>query len=124
MATIEKRTTRNGYTHYRVMVRLKGAPPEYRTFHSRYGAGRWAAEVENRIRRERDAQAIRSARGRPVSAQVLWKAMRIVRDAGYRVSWPRVKTKDALPARSPDRRTTYQDRPGKTMRTAQGRRRP
>lgn len=47
MATIEKRTTRDGATTYRVKVRLKGFPPETASFERLTDARDWAAKTES-----------------------------------------------------------------------------
>lgn len=46
MATIEKRTTSDGVTVYRVKVRLRGFPPESATFEQRTLAREWAKKTE------------------------------------------------------------------------------
>ena len=53
MATIEARTTKDGKTHYRVLVRLKGAPPASATFRKKTDAATWAAKTESEIREGR-----------------------------------------------------------------------
>lgn len=47
MATIEKRTTKDGATTYRVKVRLKGFPPETETFERLTDARSWGSKTEN-----------------------------------------------------------------------------
>lgn len=49
MATIQKRQGKSG-TSYRVMIRLKGHPPDAATFRRLADAKRWAAETEAAIR--------------------------------------------------------------------------
>ncbi len=49
MATIQKRETSNG-TSYRVMIRLKGIPPETATFDRLTDARAWAAKTESDMR--------------------------------------------------------------------------
>ncbi len=53
MATIQKRTSRNGQTSYRVMVRLKGYPVQSATFDRKTDANRWAQQTEAAIREGR-----------------------------------------------------------------------
>lgn len=53
MATIEKRTTQDGGTSYRVKVRLKGYPPQTASFDRITDAKKWAASVESAIREGR-----------------------------------------------------------------------
>jgi len=50
MATIEKRTTKDGKTTYRVKVRLLGFPSESATFDARADAKSWAAATESNIK--------------------------------------------------------------------------
>ncbi len=50
MATISKRTTSKGAVRYLAQVRLKGHPPETRTFEAKRDAKRWAQQVEAGIR--------------------------------------------------------------------------
>lgn len=47
MATIEKRTTDNGATTYRVKVRIKGFPPETASFERLTDAKTWASKTES-----------------------------------------------------------------------------
>jgi integrase len=53
MATIEKRTTENGETSYRVKVRLKGYPAQSATFQRLTDAKKWATATESAIREGR-----------------------------------------------------------------------
>ena len=53
MAVIEKRTTSDGKTHYRVKVRLKGYPPQTTTHERLADAKRWAQQTEAAIREGR-----------------------------------------------------------------------
>ena len=53
MAVIEKRKTKDGETHYRVKIRLKGHPPQTETHHRLGDAKRWAQETEAAIREGR-----------------------------------------------------------------------
>lgn len=46
MATIEKRTTDDGDTAYRVKVRLKGHPPQSATFARLTDARKWVPSVD------------------------------------------------------------------------------
>lgn len=53
MASIEKRTTQNGKTSYRVKVRLKGYPVQTETFNRLTDAKKWAQQTEAAIREGR-----------------------------------------------------------------------
>lgn len=53
MASIEKRTTPEGATSYRVKIRLKGCPTESATFDRLTDAKRWAIQTEAAIREGR-----------------------------------------------------------------------
>ena len=53
VATIQARTGRDGKTTYRVMVRLKGHPPETGTFERKTDAKIWAAKIESAVREGR-----------------------------------------------------------------------
>ena len=53
MATIEKRTGKDGQAQYRVKLRLRGHKPASATFARLTDAKRWAAETETRIREGR-----------------------------------------------------------------------
>ncbi len=53
MATIQRRATKNGKSHYRVIVRLRGHPCTTATFHRKTDAKRWAQQVETAIREGR-----------------------------------------------------------------------
>lgn len=53
MANIEKRTTQDGKTSYRVKVRLKGYPAQSATFDRLTDAKKWAAATESAIREGR-----------------------------------------------------------------------
>jgi integrase len=50
MASIEKRTSRDGKTTYRVKVRLKGQPTETASFERKTDATKWAQDTESAIR--------------------------------------------------------------------------
>lgn len=50
MASIEKRTSRDGKTTYRVKVRLKGQPAETASFGRKTDAAKWAQDTESAIR--------------------------------------------------------------------------
>lgn len=50
MASIEKRTSRDGKTTYRVKVRLKGQPTETASFERKTDANKWAQDTESAIR--------------------------------------------------------------------------
>jgi hypothetical protein len=49
MATIEKRTTQDGTTTWRVKVRRKGAVPLSATFHRLTAADKWAQVTEDTV---------------------------------------------------------------------------
>jgi integrase len=51
MAVIEKRVARDGTTHFRAKVRMKGHRPMSKTFPRKTDAQAWASDVEQRIRR-------------------------------------------------------------------------
>ena len=53
MATIQKRTSRDGAVSYRVQIRLKGVPPQTGTFDRLTDARKWAASTESAIREGR-----------------------------------------------------------------------
>lgn len=53
MANIEKRTTKDGKTSYRVKVRLKGFPVQHATFERLTDARKWAQNTESAIREGR-----------------------------------------------------------------------
>ena len=53
MANIEERTLQSGKTRYRVKVRIKGHPPEQKTFERKTDAKRWANQTEAAIREGR-----------------------------------------------------------------------
>lgn len=53
MANIEKRTTKDGQTTYRVKVRLKGYPSQSATFERLTDARKWAQQTESAIREGR-----------------------------------------------------------------------
>jgi hypothetical protein len=50
VATIAKKKTSSGEVRYVVQVRLKGHPPQSRTFERKTDATRWAQETETGIR--------------------------------------------------------------------------
>lgn len=50
MASIEKRTSRDGKTTYRVKVRLKGQPTQTASFERKTDANKWAQDTESAIR--------------------------------------------------------------------------
>ncbi len=60
MATIERRVTQSGKVRYRVLVRLKGRPPESATFRRKTDAKRWAQDTESAIREGRYFKASRA----------------------------------------------------------------
>jgi len=53
MASIEKRTTQNGKTSYRVKIRLKGYPVQTTTFTRLTDAKKWVQDTESAIREGR-----------------------------------------------------------------------
>lgn len=53
MASIEKRTTEDGKTSYRVKVRIKGFPVQSATFDRKTDAAKWASSIESAIRENR-----------------------------------------------------------------------
>ena len=57
MATVQTRRTKDGKLRFRVMVRLKGHPPEYATFSRKTDAKRWAQQTEADIREGRYFQS-------------------------------------------------------------------
>lgn len=62
MAAIEKRTTSDGTTSYRVKVRLRGHPVESATFASLTKAKQWATQTEAAIREGRHFQTAEAKR--------------------------------------------------------------
>ncbi len=53
MASIEKRTTQDGATSYRVKIRLKGYPIQTATFERLTDAKKWSQNTESAIREGR-----------------------------------------------------------------------
>ena len=53
MASIEKRTSSDGATSYRVKVRLKGCPIQSATFERLTDAKKWVQDTESAIREGR-----------------------------------------------------------------------
>jgi integrase len=62
MATIQTRTDSAGKKSFRVMVRLKGAPPETATFTKLTKAKEWAASKESAIREGRHFKTVEGKR--------------------------------------------------------------
>lgn len=62
MASIEKRTGREGKTVYRVRVRLKGYPIQTATFERKTDAKRWAQQTESAILEGRHFNAVEAKR--------------------------------------------------------------
>jgi integrase len=60
MATIQKRTHKTGTT-YRVMVRMRGFPPQQRTFKRLTDAKQWAQDTESAIRKGEFKNVVRTA---------------------------------------------------------------
>ena len=58
MATIEKRTTDNGETSYRVKIRLKGYPVQTATFKRLTDAKKWTQDTESAIREGRHFKTV------------------------------------------------------------------
>ena len=50
MATIQERKSADGKTRYRVIVRMKGCPPQSATFERKTDAKKWAQDTESAIR--------------------------------------------------------------------------
>lgn len=62
MATIQERVSQSGAKTYRVMVRLKGGPPQTATFRRKTDAKRWAEKTETDIREGRHFKGIEARR--------------------------------------------------------------
>lgn len=62
MAAIEKRTTQDGNTTYRVKIRLKGYPVQTASFERLTDAKKWAASTESAIREGRHFKTAESKR--------------------------------------------------------------
>jgi integrase len=62
MASITKRTSKDGSTSYRVEVRLKGTPPQRATFTRLTDARKWASSTESAIRERRHFKTAESTR--------------------------------------------------------------
>jgi integrase len=62
MANIQKRTTANGETTYRVQVRLKGFPPQTASFARLTDARKWASATETAIREGRHFKTVEAKR--------------------------------------------------------------
>jgi len=58
MASIEKRTTDNGKTSYRVKIRLKGRPAQTATFTRLTDAKKWVQDTESAIREGRHFKTV------------------------------------------------------------------
>ncbi len=50
MAVIQERKTAEGKVHYRVLIRMKGCPPQSATFNRKTDAKKWAQDTESAIR--------------------------------------------------------------------------
>ncbi len=50
MAVIQERTNADGQTKYRVLIRLRGCPPQSATFKRKTDAQKWAQDTESAIR--------------------------------------------------------------------------
>jgi len=62
MATIRERKDAQGNKSYDVQIRLRGFPPQTRTFNSKTLAKQWAAQVETDLRAGRYLQRIEAER--------------------------------------------------------------
>ncbi|KVN59742.1 hypothetical protein WM03_24730 [Burkholderia ubonensis] len=62
MATIRERKDAQGHKSYHVQIRLKGFPPQTRTFDSKTLAKQWAAQVEADLRAGRYMQRVEAER--------------------------------------------------------------
>jgi integrase len=62
VATIEERNTKNGETRYRVLLRLRGTPPQSATFRRKRDAKAWALQTESAIREGRHFKTRESKR--------------------------------------------------------------
>jgi len=62
MATISKRTSKNGTASYRVEVRLKGIPRQTATFARLTDAKKWAQQTESAIREGRHFKTVEAKR--------------------------------------------------------------
>lgn len=62
MATIQTRTTSQGQTKHRVLIRLKGYPPQSATFDRKTDAKRWAQKTEAAMREGRHFKSLEAAR--------------------------------------------------------------
>ncbi|PLY05543.1 MAG: integrase [Desulfuromonas sp.] len=58
MATIQERKALDGKTKYRVIVRLKGYPPQSATFDRKTDAKKWAQDTESAIREGRHFKTV------------------------------------------------------------------
>jgi integrase len=66
MASIEKRTDKQGVASYRVKIRMRGHPPQTATFARLTDARKWVADTESAIRQGRHFQ-VSEAKKRTVS---------------------------------------------------------
>ncbi|HKF96299.1 MAG TPA: tyrosine-type recombinase/integrase, partial [Gammaproteobacteria bacterium] len=62
MATITPRKRKNGQTHYRAEIRLRGYPPQSATFERRTDAKRWAQQTETGIREGRYFKTVEASK--------------------------------------------------------------
>lgn len=62
MASVEKRTTKDGRASYRVKVRMKGHPPLSATFERKTDAKKWAQQTESAIRDGRYFKTVEAKR--------------------------------------------------------------
>ena len=69
MATIQERIGKNG-TSYRVMVRVKGFPDQWKTFTRRTDAKMWAQQLEASIRKGESQNVIKTA-GKKTLSEVI-----------------------------------------------------
>jgi integrase len=62
MATITPRKRKNGQTHYRAEIRLRGYPPQSATFERKTDARKWVAQTESAIRQGRHFKTVEASK--------------------------------------------------------------
>ncbi|WP_290478766.1 tyrosine-type recombinase/integrase [Hyphomonas sp. UBA1923] len=62
MAWIKERTTKDGKTHYKVVIRLKGYPTQTATFERKVDARTWATQTEAALRENRYFKTVEEKR--------------------------------------------------------------
>lgn len=72
MANIEKRTSQDGQTTYRVKVRLKGFPVQSATFERLTDARKWAQQTETAIREGRHFKTTAAKRHTPLGREQIY----------------------------------------------------